>query len=196
MKITRKFLIAVAIVLALAVMAAPVIASPPPIYRLERSEFDMTFNIPDFGCKVTTSELSTKHFVLERPMASTNTGTATVGSLPGSYCLMVIEVPGTPLPLVIKDGDQVGFAVVDVRNPGNGTVIATYAIIPPIPGSPLLPFMPVGANAWLKKHGPSLTYEGYVYVSIPGSQEYHTEPFTAMGDPDEGFFNAWLGPWK
>jgi hypothetical protein len=193
MKNRKKFLIVAAIVLALAVVTTPVIASPPPIYSLERSEFDMTFNIPETQCTVTTEELSTKHFVFGRPMASTNVGKATVSTPHPSIPCIVVQVGGEPL--IIKHGDWAGFAVVDVRNPGNGTVIATYAIVPL--GQSSLPLPPqVGANAWLTTGGPSLTYEGYayIYLGLPG-QDYLTVPFTVMGHPETGF-DVQPGPWK
>jgi hypothetical protein len=194
MKITRKSLIVVAVVLVLAVMVTPVVASPPPIYRLEQIEFDMVFRIPETECTVATHELSTKHFVFGRPMASTNVGIATVSTPDPSIPCIVVQVGEEPL--IIEDGDWAGFAVVDVRNPGNGTVIATYAIVPT--GQSSLPLPPqVGANAWLTTGGPSLTYEGYayIYVGLPG-QDYLTVPFTAVGHPDTGFFDVQPGPWK
>jgi hypothetical protein len=186
MKNRKKFLMVVAVVLALAVIATPVIASPPPIYSLERSVFSVVFNLG--ACTVETAEYSTKHFVFGRPMASTNVGTATVTS---GTCVVG--------PFTIPPGGSVLFNVVDVRNPGNGTVIATYAFAL-IPEELLPPSLPkpiqAGANAWLKKHGPSLTYEGYayIYMGLPG-QDYLTVPFTAAGHPETGF-DVQPGPWK
>jgi len=186
MKITRKSLSVAVIVLALAVMVTPVIASPPDIIRLERSVFGVVFDLG--ACTVQTAEYSTKHFVFGRPMASTNVGTATVTS---GICVVG--------PFTIPSGGSVPFAVVDVRNPGNGTVIATYAFAL-IPDELVPPGLPkpiqAGANAWLKKHGPSLTYEGYAYVYTgPGPYDYQTVPFTAMGHPETGF-DVQPGPWK
>jgi len=122
-------------------------------------------------------------------MASTNVGTAMVTS----------STPCVVGPFTVPPGGSVPFAVVDVRNPGNGTVITTYAFAL-IPDELLPPGLPTpiqaGANAWLKKHGPSLTYEGYayVYIGVPG-QDYLTVPFTAMGHPETGF-DVQPGPWK
>ena len=184
MKISRKTLILVVIGLALAAIATPVLASPPPLYKLEQSSFSVEFFIPETGCTVTTAELSTQHFVLGRPMASTNVGTITASS-PTPICAAV-SVGG--LDIVIRNGAEVGFAVVDVRNPGNGTVVATYAILPPDQATAFFGSPQAGANAWLKEHGPSLTYEGYLYVFKGESPtDYVVVPFTAQGDAVSGF---------
>jgi hypothetical protein len=185
MRISKKSLILVAVGLTLAAIAAPVLASPPPLYKLEQSSFSVDFQVGD--CLVRTTEYSTQHFVLGRPMASTNIGTV-VGISPNPICISV-QVGG--IPINVPSNTPVPFAVVDVRNPGNGTVVATYAIIPPGEGFLDLPVptpVQVGANAWLKEHGPSLTYEGYVYVFTgPDDTDYLVVPFTAQGDAVSGF---------
>ena len=183
MRITRKSLIVVAVVLALAVMATPVIASSK-IIRLERSTFMVTFNVGT--CQVVTDEYSTKHFVFNRPVASTNVGTATAtGVCPP------INVGGVPVPI---PNFPVPFAVVDIRNPGNDTVIKTYAMVAYVlgsafPGLPVPPDAPVqaGVTAELINRGhQSLEYNGYVYIyTVYG--DYLTVPFVAVGDPDSGF---------
>jgi hypothetical protein len=184
MKITRKFLIIVAVVLALVVMATPVIASSK-IIRLEQSSFTVTFNVG--ACQIVTSEYSTKHFLFNKPIASTNVGTATAsGTCPP------IDVGGVPV--IIPIGVPVPFAVVDIRNPGNDTVIKTYAMVMapasggdflglPVPSNALVQ---AGANAELINRGhQSLQYEGYVYVYTTWG--YLVAPFTAQGHPDEEF---------
>jgi hypothetical protein len=200
MKITRRFLIAVAVVLALAVIATPVIASRPPIYELVGDHWsDMTFTIPPPPppapplppCTLTAEEWSTKHILFGRPMASTNVGRITATG----FCPKIpVGGGGIPIP------PEVWFAVVDVRNPGNGTVIATYGIAT-VPGElPPLPWpVQAGANAWLKKHGPSLTYEGYVYVCTVRTpdgtcQHYEHVQFVAEGYPPN--FTVYLSEWK
>jgi hypothetical protein len=178
MKITRKFLIVAVIVLALAVMATPIIAAPPDVIELKWSTFQVDFNIPGM-CKVKTTEYSTMHKLFGRPMASTDVGTA-----------MVTEGMCVVGPFEIPTGDSVPFAVVDVRNPGNGTVIATYGIA--LIGFPTP--IQAGANAWLTTGGPSLTYEGYAYVYTGGEPDYQVVQFTAEGHPPN--FDVQPGPWK
>lgn len=194
MKITRKSLIVVAVVLALAVIATPVIASQPLVYELVWDHWsDMTFTIPPPTpslppCTLTAEEWSTKHTLFGRPMASTNVGRITATG----FCPK-IPVGGGEIPIP----PEVWFAVVDVRNPGNGTVIATYGIATVLGELPPLPWpVQAGANAWLKKHGPSLNYEGYVYVCTAQEPDPHYEvvQFTAEGYPPN--FVVKLEPWK
>ena len=159
---------------------------------MEQSSFQVNFSIPIPGtgasCTLTTDELSTQHFVLGRPMASTNVGSITASS-PIGFCAAV-SVDG--IDIEIHDGDTVEFAVVDVRNPGNGTVVATYAILPFGQATAVFGSPQVGANGWLKKHGPVLTYEGYLYIFFEGN--YVVVPFTAKGDAVSGFDVSVSGP--
>jgi len=188
MKITRKSLIVVAVVLSLAVMATPIVASSE-IIRLEQSSFTVMFNVG--ACQVVTSEYSTKHFLFNKPIASTNVGTATtIGPDP------CIDVSVDGIHITVPPNITVPFAVVDIRNPGNDTVVKTYAMVAYlwVPaggdflGLPVPPNAPVqaGANAELTDRGhQSLQYEGYVYVYTTWG--YQVVPFTAQGHPDTGF---------
>lgn len=202
MKITKKSLIVVAVVLALAVMATPVIASS--ILELQRSTFDVAFNITP-TCQVVTKEFSTKHILFGRPVASTNVGTATAThptDPDASGVCTQVTVPGVPTPITINYGDTVPFAVVDIRNPWSDIVIKTYAMVAYVPsggflGLPVPSDAPVqaGAYARLVKFRPPLKYIGYVYVYTgPGKEDYLTVPFVAEGHPDTGFVVKVLSP--
>jgi hypothetical protein len=122
-------------------------------------------------------------------VASTNVGTATtIGPDP------CIDVSVDGVHITVPPNITVPFAVVDIRNPGNGTVIKTYAMVMasapggdflglPVPPAPLVQ---AGANAELINRGhQSLQYEGYVYVYTTWG--YLVAPFTAQGHPDAGF---------
>jgi hypothetical protein len=158
MKITRKSLIVVAVVLALAVMVTPVIASPPDIIRLERSVFGVVFDLG--ACTVESAEYSTKHFVFGRPMASTNVGTAMVTS---GTCVVG--------PFTVPSGGSVPFAVVDVRNPGNGTVIATYALAL-IPDELVPPGLPAPAAAASDPAQPGPARRSAARIFLPNSNYF------------------------
>ena len=197
MKISRKSLIVLAVVLALAVTAVSVTASVPPLYR---RSFGVDFTYE--GCLVRTEEFATVHPMAVMPgvsEVSTNIGTVTAS---GRNPCIEQEIPGVGT-ITVKNGEKMPFTVTDVRD-SSGIVAASIATVPilaphngkflnlSVPKKEGKDHIPVqaGANAFLVAvTPPDLVYCGYVYIytGTTPPNGYLTVPFVATGNPSAGF---------